>query len=158
VQSPAYTHKCTYLFSQTNNRELCKRQNCTEEDLCIQCTLINYYNAQKSHTKPGSTGYSTLPSLPRLNVACGRGAADRHAHTQHNRAKGCSSKKPHPLVDGKSFFSGEGGGIQTAQILGVYRGTAVPFFYGTSTVGFTVLFSTAIPQVPRFFGTVLVRC
>jgi len=36
-----------------------------------------------------------------------------------------------------------------------YRGTAVPFFYGTSTVGFTVLFSTAIPQLPRFFGTVL---
>ena len=28
----------------------------------------------------------------------------------------------------------------------------------TSTVAFTVLFSTAIPQVPRFFGTVLVRC
>ena len=40
----------------------------------------------------------------------------------------------------------------------VLRGTAVPFFYGTSTVAFTVLFSTAIPQVPRFFGTVLVRC
>jgi len=37
-----------------------------------------------------------------------------------------------------------------------YHGTtAVPFFYGTSTVGFTVLFSTAIPQLPRFFGTVL---
>ena len=40
-----------------------------------------------------------------------------------------------------------------------YHGTtAVPFFYGTSTVAFTVLFSTAIPQVSRFFGTVLVRC
>jgi len=39
---------------------------------------------------------------------------------------------------------------------GTYRGaTAVPFFYGTSTVGITVLFSTAIPQLPRFFGTVL---
>ena len=38
------------------------------------------------------------------------------------------------------------------------RGTTVLFFYGTSTVAFTVLFSTAIPQVPRFFGTVLVRC
>ena len=34
---------------------------------------------------------------------------------------------------------------------------AVPFFHGTSTVAFTVLFSTAIPQVPRFFDTVLVR-
>jgi len=43
-----------------------------------------------------------------------------------------------------------------------YHGTtAAPryhFFYGTSTVAFTVLFSTAIPQVPRFFGTVLARC
>jgi len=39
-----------------------------------------------------------------------------------------------------------------------YRGTAVPFFHGTSTVAYTVLFSTAIPQIPRFFGTVLVRC
>jgi len=38
----------------------------------------------------------------------------------------------------------------------VLRGTAVPFFHGTSTVAFTVLFSTAIPQVPRFFDTVLV--
>jgi len=39
-----------------------------------------------------------------------------------------------------------------------YHGTtAVLFFYGTSTVAFTVLFSTAIPQVPRFFGTVLVQ-
>jgi len=29
-----------------------------------------------------------------------------------------------------------------------YHGTtAVPFFYGTSTVGFTVLFSTAIPHL-----------
>jgi len=41
--------------------------------------------------------------------------------------------------------------------VGYYRGTAAPFFYGTSTVAFTALFSTAIPQVPRFFGTVLVR-
>ena len=32
--------------------------------------------------------------------------------------KGCSSKKPHPLVDGINFFSVEGGGIQTAQIRG----------------------------------------
>ena len=37
-----------------------------------------------------------------------------------------------------------------------YRGTI--FFYGTSTVAFTVLFITAIPQVSRYFGTVLVRC
>jgi len=35
--------------------------------------------------------------------------------------KGCSSEKPHSLVDGNQFFfSGEGGGIQTAQICGVY--------------------------------------
>ena len=39
-----------------------------------------------------------------------------------------------------------------------YRGTAVPFFYGTSTVAFMLLFSTAIPQVLRFFNTVLVHC
>ena len=40
-----------------------------------------------------------------------------------------------------------------------YHGTtAVPFFYDTSTVTFTVLFSTATPQVPRFFGALLVRC
>jgi len=44
-----------------------------------------------------------------------------------------------------------------------YRGTTVlprhrgTIFHGTSTVVFTVLFSTAIPQVPRFFDTVLVR-
>ena len=37
-----------------------------------------------------------------------------------------------------------------------YHGTtAAPFFYGTSTAGFTVLFRTAIPQLLRFFGTVL---
>jgi len=40
----------------------------------------------------------------------------------------------------------------------LYCGTAVPFLYGTSTVVFTILFSTAIQQVPRFFGTVVVRC
>ena len=44
-----------------------------------------------------------------------------------------------------------------------YHGTAAApryaFLYGTSTVALTVLFSTAIPQVLRFFGTVfLVRC
>jgi len=39
-----------------------------------------------------------------------------------------------------------------------YRGTAVPFFYGTSIVAFMVLFSNAIPLVPRSFGTVPVRC
>ena len=35
-----------------------------------------------------------------------------------------------------------------------YHFYTVPY----STVAFTVLFSTAIPQVPRFFDTVLVRC
>jgi len=37
----------------------------------------------------------------------------------------------------------------------VLGGTAVPFFHGTSTVEFTVLFGTAIPQVPRFCCTIL---
>jgi len=37
----------------------------------------------------------------------------------------------------------------------VIRGT---IFYSSSTVVFTVLFSTAISQVLRFFGTVLVHC
>jgi len=36
-----------------------------------------------------------------------------------------------------------------------YRSTAVQFFYSTSTIGFMVLFSTTIPQLPRFVGTVL---
>jgi len=37
-----------------------------------------------------------------------------------------------------------------------YHGTtAVPFFYGTSTVAFTVLFSTAMPQVPARYLPVL---
>ena len=46
---------------------------------------------------------------------------------------------------------------QTISVARYHGTTAVPFLYGTSTVAFTVLFSTAIPQVPRFFGTVLVR-
>ena len=43
-------------------------------------------------------------------------------YLSHCRAecKGCSSEKPHPPCGRQSFFSGEGGGIQTAQIRGVY--------------------------------------
>jgi len=37
--------------------------------------------------------------------------------------------------------------VQCCAVPRYYRGTTVPFFFGTSTVAFTVLFSTAIPQV-----------
>jgi len=44
---------------------------------------------------------------------------------------------------------------KTIMLCSRQRGT---FFYGTSTIASTLLFSTAIPQVLRFFGTVLVYC
>ena len=60
----------------------------------------------------------------------------------------CASQSTVSMLAWKVFYSS----------VAPYHGTtAVPFLYGTGTVAFTVLFSTAIPQVPRFFDTVLVR-
>ena len=62
-----------------------------------------------------------------------------------------------PVCRSTVMFGSRVGFPTELRFLLVYCGTAVPFFHGTSTVAFTVLFSTAIPQVPRFFDTVLVR-
>jgi len=70
-------------------------------------------------SKMAADGHLEMTALSRVTLAsAGLSSSFLYTPRANSVSKDCSSKNPHPLVDG-NHFSGKGGGIQTAQIRGV---------------------------------------